>query len=1170
MPQTVLYNTILLMVSSFLGQLFTTTGTDSPNRESILKDWILTIKAAEKGLGQSVNTEALQQIKLQAWKALCARASYQSSLENIERSLRAAITLLEILPTNSPSWIECSLDAGKKLRTFYMSGKTFNGVQGVSLLQNAIHNLQSALAAMPKSDIQYKDHQLILDDLFQKLINESSKLQTHFWETETFSYLEMAVLLAEQARDGLSSSSSSYAKYISNDHVGLLRKFLYIHLGRFEDLQRAICSTESALQHWEIGFTPESDVAKAARPAWRAAYHDQDYPDQFELSLSTLLDIDAPYKDGEVEPGLTMHIGSTHAFLLNLLSEISRIAYHRRCHFDRSRHWIDDAVKFSQRSCNHLGPLDPGRYEGFVELTTALMTRFRSAAAQPSDLDGAIQAATVATGLAYKPIYTNSQNPPRRCQRYICKTLDVAADVLTARFLRDRDARDLDEAVHAAFCVANSTHSLHPLRPFQVYSKYERCRLRLMVADQQIPGYSRLSNMMIRRAHLDLRSIVVRDNVPSVAALVNASTQTKLPVPHGSICRRPAPTIVLGHQPVYLDDLSPVAKRGSFPLDLRFSFDSPQYLLDSRPRHPTGSTNEESTSLITRLHPCNLEQTIYDQTSKAKLEDPFQQLKIVRNAILESIARKDHSLALSLGHLAIQNIRNLELLLPGNGPTTEHTSLVSTLSIEIASEMLTQNCDVWDCIRALEAGKELGSRTEPRMLTSFWYKTVRLIREADEINARLRHTTTEWQDRMSTETSARENFVKSSSAFSEAIKDLHKATNAIPNHSDFKAECLEQAERGSIVFLVPTEAASFAIILSASTQAKILKLPEAPVQQLRTRLNDTFNALKECEETGVKGKANPKLRKLLEWLWQAVVRPVIEHMRLQPYNSSDASKALPLIRWIPFKEYVQAPLHAAGRFKEPKSSFLSHYAVSSYLPSIRYAVITSRRYASDSDMALNTLLTISMPNTVATPEGKLADLDIERENNRIAESLQGRFNVNRLIMPEMGTLESLLTHVRLAHFTCHGLPHGIDPLRARLVIWREEVQSLTVGSIRKMGIPGAKLAFVSACHSAVDQRPLADGAGSNEEKEPALHIVSALQLAGFPTVVGTLWHAYQDSAIDIASHFYRFVADRWAEGKREMNGDLFARALHYALYRYQEDGDKWNAVDWASWVCFSD
>ena len=1165
--ETDIYRALLSKLSTLLGQTYTTIGSDHPQKEGVLHEWISTVELADAELDQTINTEGVQQIKIQAWKAFCMRASDQPSSSNLEKSLEAAIKLVKILPAGTPLWIECSLDAGKKLGTIYTNRKTFNGLEGPSLVLTAIDYIQSALSALPDSDRHCNDHQLILETLLLKLINESTTFQTHFWETEDFKFLETSVSLADKAYDGLSLSNSRYARYISNYHAGLMRNDLYTHLGRFSDLQRALQHTESALLDWEEGLSPESDVAKAARTAWRVAYHDQGHLDQLEQSLFMLLERDAPYNDEEVKAGLSMNVGSTHAFYLNLLSEISRISYHRRCGFEPTDQGIDSAVEFSQRSCNHLGPLDPGRYEGFVELTTALMTRFRSTVTQPSDLDRAIQAATVATGLAYKPIYTNPHNTPRRCQRYICKTLDVAADVLTARFLRDRDPRDLDEATHAAFCVANSTHSLHPSRPYQVYSKYERCRLKLILAEQKNRDYSRLSNLISRRAYLDRRSIIARDDPPSVSALSDASKQVKLPLPQGSICRRPALAIVLGSDPVYLDDLSSVAKRGSFPLDLRFSFDSPQYLLDDRPCHSTKPVIEARTYRPVQQISCDSEPDMNHQPSDPDLKDPFKQLKALRVTIRENIAQKNHVLAISSGRLAVNIMRNLDLFLPKEGPKTSQIALVSTLSIEIASEMLKQECDVWDCIRALEAGKELGSRTAPRMLNSYWYKTVRLIREADEINARLRYTTTEWQNRTSSKQSFRETFKQSSSVFFKAITDLYEAEKAIPNYKKFQAECLEQAERGTIIYLVPTEAASFAIILPASDEARILRLQEAPVHQLRIRLTETFNALKECEETGFKGKANPKLRKLLEWLWQAVVRPIIKHLKLQPQDSSEASMSLPIIRWIPFNEFAQAPLQAAGLFKQAES--LSQYAISSYLPSIRHAVTNSRRYASNSATADNNLLTVSMPETVATPEGKLADLDVEREHSRITESLRGRFDMNRLISPEMGTLKSLLSNVRLAHFTCHGLLHDRDPLLARLVIWRENLQPLTVGSIQKMAIPGARLAFVSACHSAISQAALQDGAGPSEDIEPGMHVVRALQLAGFPTVVGTLWHAYQESAIDISGHFYQFVADGWEKGKK-LDGDLFARALHYALYQYQKEDNRWNAIDWASWVCFSD
>ena len=266
---------------------------------------------------------------------------------------------------------------------------------------------------------------------------------------------------------------------------------------------------------------------------------------------------------------------------------------------------------------------------------------------------------------------------------------------------------------------------------------------------------------------------------------------------------------------------------------------------------------------------------------------------------------------------------------------------------------------------------------------------------------------------------------------------------------------------------------------------------------------------------------------------------------------------------------------------------LSQYAISSYLPSIRYAKITRRRYSSDSSVPPNSLLLIGMPKTDTTPQGdKLADLDFDRESDRIKTVVRDRFNMTYLVSPEMGTLESLLTHVRLAHFTCHGLPHVTDPLLSRLVIWKDNSRPPTVASIRKMWISGAKLAFVSVCHSAIHRKEEeqesqtdVDDEG-NDVEEPTLHLARALQLAGFPTVVGTLWHAYQDSAIEISGHFYQFVADQWtaeSRGTRDMilDGPLFSRALHYAIRRYQEDGEAadeanlWKAVDWAGWMCFS-
>lgn len=1195
--KTAPYGDILVKVSTILRDAFHSTTTDDRDKDGLLDVWSFTLQMADTLTDQASLSDREQHIRIQLWEACRDRFATTGNLGNLERNLRAGLKVLEADPATSGSGLDCALDVGAKLATAYKFRTPFNGQQGLSLLQAAISRLSGILADLPESDPRRVQYQPLLDDLFFNLINESATFQTHFWETEMFGYLEQAVSLAEQAWKGLVKSKSREARYRANYELGLVRKYRYFHLGQFGDLRNAIECTLSALRDWAPGSVlPSSDVARAMRLAWRCSYHDQVDLDQLENSTSSMLDVDKPCKDGDIEAGVTRHVGSGHAFCLNQLSEISRISHHRRCHLDRSTRWIDSAVEYSQRSCNHVGPHDPGRYEAFVELITALMTRFRSAAARPSDLDRAIEAATVATGLAYDPIYTNAQNTPRRCQRYICHTLNVAADVLTARFLRDRDQRDLDEADHAAHCVSISTHSLHPSRPYQIFSRLERCRLRLLYEDRKTKDHSRISNLLTRRSYQDRLSIPVNDSLPSTAAMLSAAVAAKSSGRENSICRRSGLTVMLGNDPVYLDNLSRVAERGSYPLDLRFTYDSPQYLLENRPCIQMTMKGEDLECLSAVLGRPEVGASRLGTTSMSDAGELFGLLGLLERAVKSTIVRKDAQATLKLGQVAIKIMDNIDLVMPEDGPTAEQTRLIRRLPLLVAKELLMQKNNAWDCVRALEAGKETDSRYEPRMLSSFGYKTVRLIREADEIHARLRHTTTEWQSRMQSEVKAEDKFKQSSAALLNCVNELAKTKELIPEHGGFADECLKHTENGPIVFLVPTKPLSFAILVSSSNGAEILQLPEAPIQELRTRLKDTFRALKECEESGIKGKVNPRLRKLLEWLWRAVVKPVVVKLNLKPNYSSNASLELPLIRWITFGPFAQAPLHAAGQHRGQRPAMLSQYAISSYLPSIRYASITRRRYSSDSAVSLNTLLMIGMPKTETTSQGeKLADLDFDRERDRITTALRGRFDPTYLVTPEMGVLESLLTHVRLAHFTCHGLPHATDPLLSRLVIWKDDSRPLTVASIRKMAIPGAKLAFVSACHSAIHRKEEEEEAAESPDKEEenendadddkddgesSLHLARALQLAGFPTVVGTLWHAYQDSAIEISGHFYRFVADRWTTTgvSRDMimDGAFFARALHYAVRCYQEDkaaageGNLWKSVDWAGWMCFGD
>lgn len=202
-----------------------------------------------------------------------------------------------------------------------------------------------------------------------------------------------------------------------------------------------------------------------------------------------------------------------------------------------------------------------------------------------------------------------------------------------------------------------------------------------------------------------------------------------------------------------------------------------------------------------------------------------------------------------------------------------------------------------------------------------------------------------------------------------------------------------------------------------------------------------------------------------------------------------------------------------------------------------------------------------MSTSPPVPEGKLADLAAAEERRRIFASLGDSFTNNTIDNCNLGMARNMMHWARIIHFTCHGLPHPTDPLKSQLVLLRDDKEPCTVAQIRDMDIPNALLLFLSACHSAVDHRA--------RETDEITHLAKAFLLAGFPTVIGTLWQAYQASTLEIAAVFYAHVAREWKADQEEPEQDFFPRALHRAVCRCREDGNMWKPMSWASWVCFT-
>jgi CHAT domain len=497
---------------------------------------------------------------------------------------------------------------------------------------------------------------------------------------------------------------------------------------------------------------------------------------------------------------------------------------------------------------------------------------------------------------------------------------------------------------------------------------------------------------------------------------------------------------------------------------------------------------------------------------------------------------------------------HLELYLLEPDQYLSELSHASKLATTIACIWMAQGRDPWTAVRALESGRELGSRHGMNTVRSYSFEPVEeLLPQLDTISAQFKRSP---GSDNGDDVSIGERFASKSKDLIRLLKDY------VRSEADLKPfgrqQCMWEAGKGFIIHLITSKAGTYALVTTSDGFQK-LHLAKCTHEELCIRSTAFRRAIEMCEnQETLKGTANQKLRTMLAWLWKTVARPIVQFLHL-----SKSSLKLPIVKWIACGVFSQLPIHAAGIYQGVSTDYLDQYAVSSYLSSIRGSVTMRQRkplipYYQNSNREF-TLFGMSTSPTV--PEGKLADLAVGEEKARIFASLGDSFTNNTIDNCNLGMARNMMHWARIIHFTCHGLPHPTDPSKSRLVLLRDDKEPCTVARIRDMEIPNALLLFLSACHSAIDPRA--------RETDEISHLAKAFLLAGFPTVIGTLWQAYQASALDIAAEFYAYVAKEWKADQDEPEPGIFPQALHCAVCEWRDNGNVWKPVDWASWVCFT-
>jgi CHAT domain-containing protein/tetratricopeptide (TPR) repeat protein len=277
---------------------------------------------------------------------------------------------------------------------------------------------------------------------------------------------------------------------------------------------------------------------------------------------------------------------------------------------------------------------------------------------------------------------------------------------------------------------------------------------------------------------------------------------------------------------------------------------------------------------------------------------------------------------------------------------------------------------------------------------------------------------------------------------------------------------------------------------------------------------------------------NVSMKKILEWLWDVAIEPILELLGYT--NAVEEGSIWPRVVWVPVGQLSLFPLHAAG-YDDGKRTAIDR-VISTYTPTLRALSHAKIQLGARSSKTRQNVLLASMPTTpnkspLPFAAQEIGIIDAILPPSTPKESLQH---------PTKAEVLQKLAMCSVGHFACHGEVHS-NPSKSQLLFSDWEKNALSVADVASVELPNAQLAVLSACHAA-NMRNL-------ELLDEAIHIAGACQLAGFPTVIGTLWQ--------VQDHYSPMISETLYQTMLREDGTLdiqkAAEGLHFAVRKVRED-----------------
>ncbi|CAE6531716.1 unnamed protein product [Rhizoctonia solani] len=323
------------------------------------------------------------------------------------------------------------------------------------------------------------------------------------------------------------------------------------------------------------------------------------------------------------------------------------------------------------------------------------------------------------------------------------------------------------------------------------------------------------------------------------------------------------------------------------------------------------------------------------------------------------------------------------------------------------------------------------------------------------------------------------------------------------------------------------------------THLPLLNFTEELARQACSTLESSLRR-KGLRQRGVKIKQAPGCEDLiggvLQALWHNIVQPVLKYLG---HMDKVLGEPLPHMTWCPTGSLSFLPLHAAGDYDQPGSRIFN-YVISSYTPTLT-ALLARTPRTLNRDCRVLAIGQASTPGHSSLP-GTIKELAcVKAHANTKVEYSQ----LTNDQATTAAVLEAMEQH-DWVHLACHAHQNVNDPTKSGFYL---HDGTLDLTTINQRLFKNKGLAFLSACQTATGDEKLPD---------EAIHLASGMLMAGYPSVIATMWSVVDDDAPFVADKVYaQLMKDR-----KIGNGEA-GRALHDAVAGLREKvGEK----EFGRWV----